>query len=149
MSVLRNVSPYFFLLVWEFCCVAATLLGAFCSPRTDPSETHWRNSSDVTRDVPHRGRRILGSRPKIYRGQALQKVNRATVGHAPVTIDHHVFTHPHCVCLIAKQRQSDSRVASNVLDFLVHCQMADYQLFVFDSDPHYGDLRAAVFVERG
>src|ERR1700674_4874548 len=100
MAVLGKVSPYFLLLAWELCHGSANLLGALCTPRTDPSETHWRNSSDVTGDVPHRGRRILGSRPKVYWGQALQEVNCATVGHARVTIDHDVFTHPHCVCLI-------------------------------------------------
>src|ERR1700737_3924530 len=149
MSVLVNVLSYFS----RFSLRALLRCGIFTRrllhPRTDPSETQWRNSSNVTGDVLHRGWRILGSRPKIYWGQALQEVNCATVGHARVAVDHHVFTQSHCVCLIAHQRQSDSRVASNVLDFLVHRQMADYELFVFDSDPHYSDLRAAVFVECG
>src|SRR5712692_516966 len=89
------------------------------------------------------------SGPRYIGAKSLQEVNCATVGHARFPVSDHVFAHPHCVCLVAKQRQRNSRVASNVLDLLVHSQMGHHELFALNSDPHYGDLRAAVRVERG
>jgi hypothetical protein len=77
------------------------------------------------RNVPHRRWRIFGARPKIDWGETLQKLHCTTFGHARIPVNHDVFAHAHCVCLIAKQRQCNSRVASNILDFLVQREMAE------------------------
>src|SRR4029077_10435629 len=124
--------------------IAAALLGALCIPRPDPGETDRRDSSDVTWSVPHRSRWILSIWSQIDSGQALQEIHCAAFGHARGTVNHHVFAQPFRVCLIAKQGQRNSRVALNVPNLFMRRHVADYELFVFYSDPHHGDLRAAV-----
>src|SRR5215470_10095901 len=119
-------------------------LAALCIPRTNPREMNRCDSGDVTRDVPHRSRRKINIWAQIDPGQALQEIHCAALRHARVTVNHDVFAQPVCVYLIAKHGQRDSRVALNVPDFLMRCHVADYELFVFYSDPHHGDLRAAV-----
>jgi len=47
-----------------------------------------------------------------------------------------------------KQGQRDSRIALKVPDFVMLRQMPDYELFMLYSDPHYGDLRTAVWIAR-
>src|SRR5580692_60008 len=126
----------------------ANLLGSLCTPRTDPNEAHWRNSGDVAGNVPHGGGRVICIRTQIDRGQAVQEVSCAALGHPRVAVYDHVFAHTHRVRLVAQHRQSDSRIAPNVPDFLVHRHVADYELLAFDYDPHDGDLRAAVRIER-
>ena len=61
------------------------------SPRTNPREPCRGNSGDITRNVPHRGRRIFRPRPEINRGQALQKGHCAALGHSRSAVDHHVL----------------------------------------------------------
>src|SRR5207249_679648 len=120
------------------------LFSAFCIPRPDPGETDQRDSSDVTRNVPHRSRWIDSIRSQIDPGQALQEIGGTAFGHARVTVNHYVFAQPFCVRLIAKQRQRDPRVASNVPHFLMLCHVADYEFFVFYSDPNHRDLWSTV-----
>jgi hypothetical protein len=74
----------------------------------------------------------------------LQEIHRAALGHARVTVNHYVFAQPLRIGLIAKQGQRDSRVASNIPDFLMRRHVADYELLLFYSNPHHGDLRAAI-----
>src|SRR5262245_28200501 len=120
------------------------LFDAFCIPRTDPGETSRRDSSDVTRNVPHRSRRKVSGWPHINSRQTLQEIHRATFGHPSITVNHYIFAQPLRICLIAKQGQRDSRVALNIPDFFMRRQVADYELFIFYSDPHYGHLRTSV-----
>src|SRR5262249_24856139 len=125
-------------------CSFTTLLGALRIPPTDGGEMGRCYSGDVTGNVPHCRRRIDSIRSEIDPGQTLQEINCAALRHARVTVNHDVFAQPLRICLIAKQGQRDSRVALNVPDFLMRCHVADYELFIFYSDPYYGDLRAAV-----
>jgi len=120
------------------------LFSALCIPRTDAGEMGRCYSGDVTGNVPHCRRWIDSIRSQIDPGQSLQEIGGAAFGHARVTVNHYVFAQPLRICLIAEQGQRDSRVVSNVPDFLMRRHVADNELFVFYSDPHYGDLRAAV-----
>jgi hypothetical protein len=51
--------------------------------------------------------------------------------------------------LVTKEGQRNSRIAPDVLDLLVHSQMAHHELFALNLDPHYGDLGATVGIGRG
>src|SRR5216684_4033352 len=123
------------------------MASTMCSPGTNSAQTCRSNSGYITRNVPHGGRRIVSVWPQVDSGQALQQLYGATLGHASVAIDHHVFVQPLCVRLVAEQGQRNPRVESNVFDLLLLRQVANHELFVFNSDPHYGDLRPAACSE--
>src|SRR5262245_20732126 len=103
----------------------------------------------MTRDVPHRGRRKFDVWPEVDRGQAFQKWHRAALGHSCIAINHQVLVQSLLIRLVAKEGQSNSPIASKVLDLLVQSQMAHDELFAVNADPHYGHLRTAVGIERG
>src|SRR5580765_5473858 len=120
------------------------LFSALRIPRTDASEMGRCYSGDVTGNVPHCRRWIDSIRSEIDSGEALQEIRRTALGYARITVNHDVFAQSVCVYLIAKHGQRDSRIVLNVFDFLMCRHVADYKLFVFYSDPHHGDLWAAV-----
>src|SRR5262245_10728554 len=120
------------------------LFGALCIPRTDSGETSRRDSGDVAGNVPHRSRRKVSGWPHINSRQTLQEIHCAAFSHARMTVNHHVFAQSLRICFTAKQGQCNSRVALNIPDFFMRRQVADYELFIFYSDPHYGHLRTSV-----
>jgi hypothetical protein len=118
------------------------------SPRANPREACRGDPRDITRDVPHRGRRILRPRPEVKRGQALQKGHCAAFGHPPSAIDHYVF--PHSLRrIVTEEGQCHPRITPDVLHLLVHSQMAHHEFFALNFNPDYSDLRTAIGIERG
>ena len=70
----------------------------------------------------------------------MQKGHRTALGYSCVPVNHHVFAQSLLVRLVTEERQRNSRIASNVLDFLVKSSMGQHEFLAFESDPHYGDL---------
>src|SRR6202035_3337924 len=125
------------------------LLRCRFTPLSDSREPLRRDSGDITRNVPHRGRRIVSLRPEVNWREAMQKVYRTALRHSRISINHQVFPQSLRVGLVTEHGQRNSRIASDVLDLLMYRQVADHELFVLDSDPYYGDLRTAFRAERG
>src|SRR5262249_31967873 len=69
--------------------------------------------------------------------------------HSCIAMNHYVFTQSLLTRPITEERESNSRIASNVFDLLVQSQMAHNEFLAFNADPHYGHLRPAVGMERG
>src|ERR1700704_3543209 len=138
-------------MVGSRCTFPSDLVSGLLNPRTNPGEACRRDPGDITRDVPQRSRRILRPRAEIKRRQALQKRHCAAFGHPRISIDHDVFPQSSRVRFVTEEGQRNSRISPDVLDLLVHSQMemAYHELVALNSDPHDGDLRAAVVIERG
>ena len=124
-------------------------LSALRSPRSNSGKTGRRDSGDKTRDVAHRRGRKVSLRPQINFREALQQRHRSAFGDASVAVSNSIFAHPLSAGLITEKGQRDSRITPDVLDLVMHRQMADHELLPFNSDPHHGDLRTAVPIERG
>src|SRR5262249_43444785 len=101
-----------------------------------------------SRAVAECRRREVSVRSHVEAGETLEQRHRTAFGDTSLAVDHQVLLEPDRVLAWAEERDSDSRVAADVLDLMVEMQVCADDFITFDGYPDDRHLWTPIAVQR-
>src|SRR5262249_45691138 len=101
-----------------------------------------------SRAVAECRRREVSVRSHVDAGETLKQRHRTAFGDTSLAVDHQVLLEPDRVLAWAEKRDSDSRVATHVLNLVVQMKVRADDFIIFDGYPDDRHLWTPVAVQR-
>lgn len=116
-------------------------------PRADPGKSSRSDARDVPGIIAIGRGRKLNIRADVDARQSLQEIRRSSFRNPSFAPDHQILLQCRGILSGTEHGENDSRVAAHILHLLPHSHVADHELVVFNTDPHYRNLRTAVSIQ--